>query len=81
MVKNAFTDLVFNYEKMSRDKKMQRLQDLENMMARFQGRKPRIVSIKMTDKVKEMLQIIEGQNRKPYAFYSRDDKNYLHILT
>lgn len=81
MVKNSFTDLLLNYEKMSRDKKMQRLQDLENMMARFQGRKPRIVSIKKTDKVKEIVEMIEGQNRMPCAYYSRSDKNYIHILS
>lgn len=81
MKKNAFTDLLFNYEKMSRDKKIQRLQDIENMMARFQGRKPRIVSIKKTDKVKEIVEMIEGQNRMPCAYYSRSDKNYIHILS
>lgn len=46
MKNNAFTDILFNWERMPKSKKMQRLQDLENMIARFQGRKARIISSK-----------------------------------
>lgn len=68
-VKNtAFTDILLNWERLSNLQKIQRLQDLENMISRFQGRKPRTVTTKVD---KELLDVI-GNGRKPEACYNRN---------
>lgn len=67
MRNNAFTDILLNWEKMSNNKKIQRLQDLENMIARFQGRPPKTVTTKVEQ---ELLEAI-GQGREPEACYNR----------
>lgn len=78
MRNNAFIDILFNWEKMSKAKRVQRLQDLENMIARFQGRKPRTITTKYDPKfVKEHV----SKDRNPEAFYSRNDRNRLYLLT
>ena len=51
MKNTAFTDILFNWDKMSTNKKIQRMQDFENMIARFQGRKPRKISIKPNQEI------------------------------
>jgi predicted Fe-S protein YdhL (DUF1289 family) len=46
MVKNAFTDILFNWQRMSREQKRVALQELENTNAKFQGRKPRRIIVR-----------------------------------
>ena len=70
MKKTAFTDILLKWDKMSTTEKMRRLQDLENMIARMQGRPARIVTNK---KDKDILDEI-GNGRDPEACYSRDGK-------
>lgn len=67
MKNNAFTDILLNWDTMSNNKKIQRLQDLENMIARFQGRPPKTVTTKVEP---ELLEAI-GQGREPEACYNR----------
>ncbi len=77
MKNNAFIDILLNWEKMSQSKKMQRLQDLENMIARFQGRKPRTIAIKYSSKfVADNI----GSFRDPEAFYLRSDSGKLYFF-
>ncbi len=77
MKNNAFTDILFNWERMSQSKKLQRLQDLENMIARFQGRKPRTITINTNiDFIKNNI----GDYRSPEAYYSRSDKGRLYFV-
>ena len=68
MVKNAFTDILFNWKTFSKTQKIKRLQDLENMVSRFQGRKPRTVTTEVDE---EILEII-GKGREPEACYNRN---------
>ena len=75
---NAFTDILLNWEKMSKSKKIQRLQDFENMMARYQGRKPRTVTTKIDP---EFVSRIIGDYRDAVAFYDRSDGTKINILT
>lgn len=78
---NAFVDLVFNWDKMSRNKKIQRLQDLENMIARNQGRKPRTIVTKLTvSTISEAGLGLEVGDRSPSACYSRHDKSKIYLL-
>ena len=74
---NAVTDLILNFDKMSQIKRLQRYQDLENMMASFQGRKPRTVTLKPN---REVLQEIKKMGRSPVAYYSRNDRTKIYIL-
>lgn len=76
MKNNAFTDILLNWETMSAKKKLQRMQDFENMIARFQERKPRKISIKPK---KEILDII-SKDRLPEACYARNDSEYLYVF-
>ena len=76
MRNTAFTDIIFNWDKMSINKKLQRLQDFENMVARFQGRKPRIVTNKPNTKVVSQI----TKDRTPEAYFCRDNSNKICIL-
>ena len=77
MVKNALSDILFNWNKMSKSYKLTRLQDLENMVARDQGRKPRKVVLNPDmNIVKRYI----GTSKCPAAFYSRYDKEHLYII-
>lgn len=76
MKNTAFTDILFNWDRMPEKKKLQRMQDFENMIARFQGRKPRKISIKPN---KEILESI-GADRLPEAYYCRSDSEHLYIF-
>ncbi len=77
MVKNSFTDILLNWEKMNQSKKIQRLQDLENMIARFQGRKPRKV---LTKPQSEIMSILKNENREPEAYYCRSDSANIYVF-
>ena len=76
MKNTAFTDILFNWDKMSTNKKIQRMQDFENMIARFQGRKPRKISIKPNQEILESI----GADRLPEAYYCRSDSEHLYIF-
>lgn len=77
MKTNAFIDILLNWDKMSKSKKVQRLQDLENMMARFQGRKPRTITTKIQD---DFVAKQIGDERDAIAFYNRGDKGKLYFI-
>ena len=76
MKNTAFTDILFNWESMPVHKKIQRMQDFENMLARLQGRKPRKVSNKPNQEVLKTI----GADRLPEAYYCRSDKEHLYIF-
>lgn len=78
MTNNAFIDILFNWDKMSKQKRIQRLQDLENMIARFQGRKARIITTKLD---KKFIEENIGVEREPEAYYSRQDRTKIYITT
>ena len=67
MRNNAFTDILLNWETMSNNKKIQRLQDLENMIARFQGRRPKTVTNKIEPDIFKLI----GKAREAEGCYSR----------
>ena len=76
MVKNAFTDIIFGWERMTTSQKVERLQALENMIARFQNWKARrIITKKNNQFVKKHI----GEYRDPSAYYIREDKDYIYI--
>jgi len=77
MKTNSFTELLLNFDKMSNSLKLQRMQDLENMTARFQGRKPRIVTNKVP---KNCLKFLKQGSREPVAFYNRGDPTKIYII-
>ena len=70
MKMNAFIDILINWDKMSRKMKIQRLQDLENMLARFQERKPRTVTDRIDDEIRKLI----GEGREFDGYYSRSNK-------
>ena len=76
MKNTAFTDILFNWDRMPEKKKLQRMQDFENMIARFQGRKPRKISIKPNQEILESI----GADRLPEAYYCRSDSEHLYIF-
>ena len=77
MVKNALSDILLYWNKMSDEQKIERLQALENMVARFQGRKPRKIVTNQNQKfVSEQI----GEYRLPSAYYNRQDKNNIYVL-
>lgn len=76
MKNNAFTDILLNWDTMTVNKKLQRLQDFENMVARMQGRKPRKVSNKPSQEILNNI----GADRLPEACYRRKDKEHLYIF-
>lgn len=80
MKKNAFIDLVLNWDSMSKQAKIQRLQSLENMMARYQGRKPRIISTNYNAFTIKNIGLTNIEGRYPSACYSRNEKNKIYIL-
>ena len=55
MIKNAFTDIIFGWERMTTSQKVERLQALENMIARFQNRKARRIITKKNNKFVALL--------------------------
>lgn len=77
MKRNSITELLLNFEKMSLTIKLQRMQDLENMMARFQGRKARTVTNKVP---KASLNFLKQGARQPVAFYNRGDPTKIYII-
>lgn len=77
MVKNALTDILFNWDKMTNSHKQLRLQDLENMVARVQGRRPRKV---VTNPKIEIIKNYIEDYRCPAAFYCRTDEDYIYII-
>ena len=77
MVKNALSDILLNWNKMTNEQKAARLQDLENMVARFQERSPRKVITKVNKKfVTEHI----GNYRLPSAYYMREDRDHIYML-
>ncbi len=75
MIKNAFTDIVFGWERMSVSEKQERLQALENMVARFQNRSPRKIVIKKNG-------VFSSKNssyRDAAAYYSRAEKENIYV--
>lgn len=76
MIKNAFTDIVFGWKIMTPAQKIERLQALENMIARFQNRKPRrIITQQNTKFVRKHI----GEYRDPSAYYIREEKENLYM--
>lgn len=75
MKMNAFIDILINWDKMSRKRKLQRLQDLENMLARFQERKPRTVTDKIDDEIRRLI----GEGREFDGYYSRSNKKNICV--
>ena len=80
MRKNAFIDLLLNWDTMSKHTKIQRLQSVENMMARYQGRKPRIISTDYNAFTIKNIGLIKVEGRDPSACYSRHEKDKIYIL-
>ncbi len=76
MIKNAFTDIMFGWERMTSSQKVERLQALENMVARFQNRKPRKI---VTKQDKNFVKKHIGEYRDQSAYYIREDKESLYI--
>lgn len=77
MKMNAVVDLLLNFDKMSMSRKIQRSQDVENMVSSFQGRSPRTVTTKLN---KNTIKIIRETGRVPDAFYDRGDNKKLYIV-
>lgn len=76
MRNTAFTDILFNWDTMSVKKKLQRMQDFENMVARLQGRNPRRVSNRPSQELMSEV----SEDRLPEALYCRSNKEYLYIF-
>jgi hypothetical protein len=77
MVNNALSDILLNWNKMSDEQKTSRLQALENMVARFQERRPRKIVTKINQQfITEHI----GSYRLPSAYYSRQDSDYIYII-
>lgn len=77
MINNAFLDIFKNFDRFSKSKKISRLQDLENMLARMQGRKPRIIK---TEYNEELIGKI-NPDRGAGALYCRSDPDSLCVLS
>lgn len=76
MIKNAFTDILLYWGRYSDNMKLQRVQDLENMVARIYNRTPRRVKFGNSPELDKAV----GEYRSPGAYYSRNDPNNIHIL-
>lgn len=77
MVNNALSDILLNWNKMSNEQKVSRLQDLENMVARFQGRKPRKI---VTQPSQKFISENIGEYRLPSAYYNRQESENLYVI-
>ena len=73
---NPISELVLNFNKMSLGEKIKKSQEIENMVAKFQGRKARNITTKIPTEILE--QISEG--REPCACYVRAFPRNLFIM-
>ena len=62
---------------MNKVQKIKRLQDFENMVARFQGRKPKTLT---TTIKKDILEEQKSMGRKPYAFYDKENFTKIYVI-
>ena len=77
MKNTIIADIIFNYNKMSIKQKIKRLQDLENMMARFQERKPRTITNEYN---KKFIEEYIGLDRMPDGFYNRQEPEKIYVF-
>ncbi len=75
MVKNVFTDILLNWGSFSDKTKQQRIQEFENMVARFYNRRPRKIKYGISpEKMSEL-----KEYRTPKGYYERSEPSNIYI--
>jgi len=77
---NVISNLALNYDKMSYAQKIQKAQELENMMAKLQGRKARNVTTKIEGELADAVDELKRNGRVPCAFYTRSIPRKLFLV-